>query len=264
MNDALPGPDAAKPPTAAGAVTSRIERLILEGSLRPGEPLLPERELPVRLGVSRPTVRLALKDLESRGLLTSREGRGARVAQLAPATITDPLIRLLSERGEVADDYLEFRDTVETAASAMAAMRANDVDLDRIRACAERIERAHVTADPQEEAEADADLHAAIYEASHNLVLLQIMHALSAVLQSDVLNNRARLFAIPQIRDLLRDQHMAIAGAILERRPEDAREAAHAHLSYLRRTMRELSDAEARLDLSRRRRDGGGLTPPRA
>ena len=71
---------------------------------------------------------------------------GARVAQLAPATITDPLIRLLSERGEVADDYLEFRDTVETAASAMAAMRANDVDLDRIRACAERIERAHVTA----------------------------------------------------------------------------------------------------------------------
>ena len=81
---------------------------------------------------------------------------------------------------------------------------------------------------------------------------------------TDVLNNRARLFAIPQLRDLLRDQHMAIAGAILERRPEDAREAAHAHLSYLRRTMRELSDAEARLDLSRRRRDGGGLTPPRA
>lgn len=54
MNDALPGPDAAKPPTAAAAVTARIERLILEGSLRPGEPLLPERELALRLGCRAP------------------------------------------------------------------------------------------------------------------------------------------------------------------------------------------------------------------
>lgn len=263
MNDALPGPDAAKPPTAAAAVTARIERLILEGSLRPGEPLLPERELALRLGVSRPTVRLALKDLESRGLLTSKEGRGARVAQLAAASITDPLIRLLAERGEVADHYLEFRDTVESAASAMAAMRANDVDLDRIRACAERIERAHVTADPQEEAEADADLHAAIYEASHNLVLLQIMQALSSLLRSDVLQNRARMFSIPAIRDKLRDQHLTIADAILTRRPDDARAAAHAHLGFLRDAIRDLAGAEARLDLSRRRLDGGGLTVPR-
>ena len=51
------------------------------------------------------------------------------IVTIRPETTVAESIRLLSERGEVADDYLEFRDTVETAASAMAAMRANDVEV---------------------------------------------------------------------------------------------------------------------------------------
>lgn len=243
----------------AEAVARHIEKLILEGALRPGKYLLPERELAARLNVSRPTLRDGLKLLEDRGLLIAEPGRGTRIAPLGAAAITDPLIALLSTSPELADDYLEFRDVVECSAAALAAERGNDIDRQKITDCLFAIEAAHDDADPTDEAEADAALHLAIYEASHNLVLLQIMRALSGILRSDVIQNRNRMFTIPETRELLRDQHRDIAQAILNRDPEGARRATHEHLAYIRRAAREIRRAEEKLGQSLRRRSGGGL-----
>ncbi|MBU2956069.1 FCD domain-containing protein [Paracoccus sp. 1_MG-2023] len=249
-----------RPPKAAAQTAQHIEQLILEGTLTPGEQLAPERDLAERLGVSRPTLRDALRMLTDRGLLT-RRARGVEVAQLGGA-LRDPLMEMLT-RAEVADDYLEFREVVESEAAAMAANRATDIDRQRLRDCIEAIEAAHARNEPDAEAQADADLHVAVYEASHNLVLLQIMRALSGSLRSDVLQNRQRLFTIPQVRDILRDQHMAIAAAIVAGDADAARDAAHDHLQYLRKALREIREAEAKLDLSLRRLKGGGLSASR-
>ena len=71
-----------KPERAADSVARHLETLILEGSLRPGEALLPERDLALALEVSRPTLREALKMLADRGLLEPVRVRGIRVASL--------------------------------------------------------------------------------------------------------------------------------------------------------------------------------------
>lgn len=254
MNDS-----AVKPARAAEAAARHIEKLILEGALRPGEYLLAERELAARLNVSRPTLRDALRLLDDRGLVTAERGRGTRIGALGSAAITDPLIALLAASPEVADDYLEFRDVVESQAAALAATRANDIDRQMIADCLRAVDAAHEGADPDDEAEADAALHLAIYEASHNLVLLQIMRALSDILRSDVIQNRSRMFTIPAIRELLRDQHRAIAQAILDGDAAAAGAAAHEHLAYIRRASREIREAEAKLGQSLRRLSGGGL-----
>lgn len=251
---------AVRPAKAADAVVKHIEELILEGSLRPGDRLLSERDLAQKLSVSRPTLRDALQELERNGLLTTKEGSGVKVAQLGVESISDPLITMLTKRSEVTDDYLEFRDVVESSAAAMAASRANAADRKHIRRRIEEIEKAHAAADPDAEAEADAKLHMAIYEASHNLVVLQIMRALSGNLRMDVLHNRRKLFTVPYVRDLLRDQHLAIARAIIDGSPDAARVAAHEHLSYIRRAAKEIRNAESQLDISLRRLESGGLT----
>lgn len=248
-----------RPERAAEAVARHIETLILEGSLAPDEGLLPERDLAGRLNVSRPTLRDGLRLLQDRGLLVGEKGRGLRVAPLGRAAITDPLLALLSERPEVEDDYLDFRDVVESHAAGLAAARATPLDRDRIAAALEGIETAHAAAIPDDEAEADAALHQAIYEASHNLVLLQIMRALSGSLRSNVARNRGRMFALARVRDHLRDQHRAIAAAILAADPDAARAAAHAHLAYVRRAARDIAEAQAQLETARRRQSGGGL-----
>lgn len=248
-----------RPHRAAEAVALHIETLILEGSLHPGEGLLPERDLAQRLNVSRPTLRDGLKLLQDRGLLVGEKGRGTRVAALGRAAITDPLLALLAQRPEVEDDYLDFRDVVESHAAALAAVRATDPDRDRIRAALDGIEAAHAAADPAAEAQADAVLHQAIYEASHNLVLLQIMRALGGNLRSNVAANRARLFTLPKVRDTLRDQHRAIGAAILGGDADAARAAAHGHLTYIRQAARDIAAATAHGDTARRRQSGGGI-----
>ncbi|MER2510677.1 FCD domain-containing protein [Amaricoccus sp.] len=244
----------------AGMNTARhIEDLILEGSLRPGESLLPEREMATRLNVSRPTVRQGIKLLEDKGLLVAEAGGGRVVAPLA-TSLTDPLIELLSSRADVVDDYLELRATLESMAASLAATRANEVDRETLRGCMERIDAAHGKADAHDEAEADADLHVAVYEASHNVVLLQIMRALSGLLREGVFHNRVKLYARPEVRDVLLDQHRAIFDGIMARDPEAAGKAAAGHMAYTQRVLSEIVAADARLEISLRRIDGGNIS----
>ena len=251
--------EAARGGNAAEATARRIENLILEGSLLPGEPLLPEREMAVRLAVSRPTLRQGIKMLEARGLLVAEAGGGRVVAPLA-TSITDPLIELMSTRIEVIDDYLELRATLERMAASLAAVRANDIDRATLAGCMERIDRAHAQADPHDEADADVDLHVAVYEASHNVVLLQVMRALSGMLRRGVFHNREKLYARPEVREVLLEQHRAIVGAVMDRDPVRAGAAAEEHMAYTKRVLEEIAAADARLEISLRRIDGGSLS----
>ncbi|WP_019997352.1 FCD domain-containing protein [Aureimonas ureilytica] len=235
-----------------------LEELVLEGSLAPGDLLLPERELAIRLSVSRPTLRLAIKIIEDRGLIRSvPEGR--IVAPIGRA-ITDPLMELMSAHGMVVDDYLEFRYTTERMAAELAARRANDVDRAQLKRCIDAIDAAHERGVEQDEADADVDLHIAVYEASHNLVVLHVMRALSGMLRTGIIENRGKLFQRPQTRDALRAQHRAIYEAIERGDAEAAGEAAEAHVRYTHDALREVNAAEARLHVSLRRSRGGRVS----
>lgn len=250
---------------AAEVVERHLEKLILEGALRPGDRLAAEREIAAELKVSRPSVRDGLKLLQDKGLVAAQPGGGTVVAPLG-GEITDPLVALLVSGEAVIDNYLEFRTLIEGAAARMAAERANRVDLEMLDACIARINRAHAGGDTAEEAEADLDLHIAIYEATHNLVLLHVMRALSSLLRSDVFQNRARLYARPKTRDLLLGQHRAIHAAIAAGDGDAAAAAAQAHLTYIRQAVQEIQAADEQLEVSLRRFDGGNvsLRPRRA
>lgn len=250
--------DAIKGASAAEMTARHIEALILEGSLRPGESLLPERELAQRLAVSRPTLRQGIRLLEDKGLLVPDAGGGRMVAPLG-ARMTDPLIELLATHAEVLDDYLEFRTTTERMAATLAAVRANEVDRARLTDCMAEIDAAHDSGDHRREAEADLELHVALYEASHNLVLLHIMRALSGMLRQGVIENREKLFSRPQTQEPLRAQHRAIYDAVMARDPEAAGRAAEAHIHYTRQALAEINAAEARLEISLRRIEGGQI-----
>lgn len=145
----------------------------------------------------------------------------------------------------------------------MAAERASRVDLQVLDACMARIDRAHALGDVSEKAEADLELHVAIYEATHNLVLLHVMRSLSALLRSEVFQNRARLYARPKVRDLLLEQHRAIHAAIAAGDGPAAAEAAQAHLTYVRQAAQEIQAAEEQLEVSLRRLEGGNIGPRR-
>ena len=249
--------DEIRPPRLAEAIAAHIERMILEGVLRPGERLASERDLAEKLDVSRPSLREALGQLEKRGLLVSGRG-GTTVAQfLAPLSM--PLAELYRDKPRVTADYLEYRGFIEAQAAKLAALRATDLDRKTIRGVVERLKHANTLEDPYEEALADADLHLAVYEASHNVVLLHVMRVFAELLHEGVFYNRDQLYRRHGTRPILLDQHLAIANAVLAGDVDRASHVADEHIRYTFNTIEEIRRDNERLEVSLRRLDRSDL-----
>ena len=222
-------------------VAAQLRGLVQEQRLQPGDRLPAERTLAVQLGVSRTALREAIAQLASQGLLTARVGGGTYVAEPAararqPAQ-ADPEYRF---------DVLEIRHALEGATAWHAALRATDEDRARIAQAFQTMMDAHGKDDPTGEAEADAAFHLSIAEASHNLVLLQVMRGLFELLQTNISQSREKLYTSARTFSPLSDQHREMMDAVLAGDPERARAAAHAHLEFVHTTLRTLDDNEAR------------------
>jgi len=218
-------------------VMRQIEGLILRGILRPGERLPSERELSDRMGVSRPSLREALADLQERGLLTSRAGAGVFVADVLGSAFSPALITLFSTHDEAVLDYLSFRRDMEGLAAQRAAQHGTDTDLKVIDTIFRKMELAHQKRNPKDEAQLDADFHLAIIEASHNIIMLHMMRSMYELLREGVFYNRGIMFKQRVTRDSLLDQHRAINDALQARDPEGARAAVAGHLDFVKQSL---------------------------
>ncbi|UFN46821.1 FadR family transcriptional regulator [Roseomonas sp. OT10] len=246
-----------RPPALADLVAERLERLILEGALGPGEKLAPERELSEKLGVSRPSLREALDRLERKGLVET--GRGGTVVAQFLSPLASPLAALLSTDGRVAEDYFEYRRLLEPQAAQLAAQRATPPDREALADCLAQMQAAHTAADPAAEAAADTRLHLLITESSHNLVLLHVQRVFSDLLRGGILSSREQFFHRDTVRDALLAQHRAIGEAILAGRAEAAEAAMREHIAFTAAVFHELRQQESRLSESLRKLGRGEM-----
>ena len=222
-----------QPEKISQSVVRQIEQLILRGILKPGERLPSERELSDRLGVSRPSLREALTELQASGLLTTRAGSGVFVGDVLGSAFSDTLVRLFAGHDEAVFDYIAFRRDMEGLAAERAATRGTDTDLKVIDTIFKKMEAAHSKRDPSEEAGLDADFHLSIIEASHNVIMLHMMRSMYQLLREGVFYNRQIMFKQRTTRDTLLDQHRAINDALQARDAEAARKAVEAHLGFV-------------------------------
>lgn len=251
-----------KPAKLADAIADHFRQLILEGTLQPGEKLLSERDLALRLDVSRPSLRDALDKLIEEGLLAADANGATFVSDAVGRSLRDPLVGLM-DSPEARIDVMELRAVIEAEAAALAAERASDLDRDLIRDRFEAMTSAHERQDVDEIALTDAEFHFAIYEASHNVMMMHVMRSLETVLRSNVYLNRRNLYEHRVQKDSQLAEHQAIYDAIMDRDPAQAREAARTHMTTALRTQREIHDAERRLQASIRRLERNDLVAPK-
>lgn len=234
-------------------VVRQVELLILRGILRPGERLPAERELAERLGVSRPSLREALADLQERGLVETRPGSGVYVADVLGSAFSPALVRLFRSHDEAVFDYLAFRRDMEGLAAERAARLGSDTDLAVVDAILKKMESAHQKRDPADEAQLDADFHLAIIEASHNVVMLHMMRSMYQLLREGVFYNRQVMFRQRMTREALLDQHRAINAALQARDPEGARAAVWRHLDFVQQALADQQKADRNEAIARQR-----------
>jgi len=242
-----------QPEKLSHGVIRQIESLILRGILRPGERLPSERELSERLGVSRPSLREALSELQDKGLLVSRANSGVYVADVLGSAFSGALVRLFSTHDEAVFDYIAFRRDMEGLAAERAARLGSDMDLRVIDTIFRKMETAHTKRDPTEEAGLDADFHLSIIEASHNVIMLHMMRSMYQLLREGVFYNRQIMFRQRTTRDMLLDQHRTINAALQARDPDAARRAVHTHLDFVQAALTDQHKADRNEAIARKR-----------
>ncbi|HHB9141034.1 TPA: pyruvate dehydrogenase complex transcriptional repressor PdhR [Klebsiella pneumoniae] len=240
-------------PKLSDVIEQQLEFLILEGTLRPGEKLPPERELAKQFDVSRPSLREAIQRLEAKALLLRRQGGGTFVQSRLWQSFSDPLVELLSDHPESQFDLLETRHALEGIAAYYAALRSNDEDRDRIRELHQAIERAQQSGDLDAESGAVVQYQIAVTEAAHNVVLLHLLRCMEPMLAQNVRQNFELLYARREMLPLVSNHRTRIFEAIMAGEPEQAREASHRHLAFIEEILLDRSREQSRRERSLRR-----------
>ena len=248
--------EAIRPRKISEIIARRLEAMILEGSLTPGQKMPPERELALQFEVSRPSLREALQKLEAKGLVNRRQGGGTFVSENIGISFADPLMQLFQTHSEFNYDLLEFRNALEEVAAHYAALRATAADHQMIEQAFEEWRAVHEEGkDEEKESELDWRFHLSIAEASHNAVLLHSMRAIYSMAKLTISSNLQYIYSAEHGRDDVMNQHLAIKNAIMARDPEAAQQSINNHLAFVEETLQESSRFESRSQRSLRRRN---------
>jgi GntR family transcriptional regulator, transcriptional repressor for pyruvate dehydrogenase complex len=161
-------------------VARQIERLILK-KLQPGDKLPSERELAETLGVSRSSIRDAIRSLELMGMVEPRQGAGTVVLEISAGSLVNPIANVLKHKGELISELLDFRKMLEPPLAARAATHAS---VEEISEMEEILERQQEKLRRGESAIAeDSEFHYSIALASRNSVVFKVLDTLMDLLR---------------------------------------------------------------------------------
>ena len=211
----------------------KIKNMIVSGELGPGDRLPREADLADRLGLSRNSLREAVRALSMIRVLDVRQGDGTYVTSLDPTVLLDALSFVVDfHRDDTVLQFFEVRRILEPAATALAAQRMTDSDIEKLQALLDEL-------GPEPTVDAlvanDLEFHRQIAAGAGNGVLCSLIEGLSAP------TSRARVWrgltqegAVSRTRE----QHQAIHEALAARQPELARSWATVHIAGVEEWLR--------------------------
>jgi len=220
-------PKLPRKPSVVDGVLRRIHELIRRGAELPAE-----RVLAKRLGVSRPSVREALRTLERMGVVDVRHGSGSRVAANGEDVLRSPLEYLIALDRPSIGELHETRELLEVHLAGRAAERRSPDDLAAIEAALAEM-RSNLK-NPKAVTDPDLRFHRAIAAAAHNRLLERVMNCLQGSIRGMI------DAAWPGNRSLRGTwkRHADIYDAVKRRSPADARRAMQRHMDDMTRELR--------------------------
>lgn len=212
------------PGSLAARIAERVEELITLEQLSPGDRLPPERDLAGMLGVSRPSLREAIRSLVANGRLAVRHGQGVFVE--APATTKRLTNSLRSDEHDL-DELYAMRDVLEVPAAGWAAKNSTEEGIARLEEAYEQLMEATRNGEDWNELQRlDAGFHEAVVRVAGNRFLLRTLGVLNEIMAAGMettLRHPGRL-------EKSAAEHERILNAIRDGDSRAARSAARAHI----------------------------------
>jgi GntR family transcriptional repressor for pyruvate dehydrogenase complex len=211
----------------------KIKQMITSGRVRPGEKLPREADLAAELGLSRNSLREAVKALSLINVLDVRQGDGTYATSLAPSLLLEALSFIVDfHRDDTVLEFLEVRRILEPAATALAAIRMPDEDRIEL---GKVLDAADASSPVEDFVAADLEFHRKIAVGSRNSVLASLVDNMSAP------TTRARVWrgmTEPRAQERTLAEHRAIYNAIMSRDADLARSWANVHIAGIESWLR--------------------------
>jgi GntR family transcriptional repressor for pyruvate dehydrogenase complex len=218
---------------ASNIVVDRLLGLVKAGRLVPGDRLPSERQLAEMFGVSRPTVREALRGLSVLGVVEIRHGGGVFVSRLSAADLLQPLTFFLSLEDVTVEKLYHARRVIEGEIAALAASHASNEDVAILEALIEEQKRALANAPRYRDV--DTEFHRKLAELADNPFLARAAQSLNILgLQFRKIASETPKVLSASVRD-----HLRIVDAVRASDADAARRAMADHMDCVLRTTRE-------------------------
>jgi GntR family transcriptional regulator, transcriptional repressor for pyruvate dehydrogenase complex len=219
---------------------SRFEQLILSGELSIGEKLPPERELALRLGVSRPVVHEGLVELAARGLVAIRPRKGTVVNDFRKEGSLALLNSLVNYQGgldpALLENLLDMRTLFETEVARLAARHRTDAQLQAIGAVLEAEKAAR--GDMARFSALDFDFHHALAMASGNDLYTLLLNSFRQIYR----HLAGQFYSLPRVARAVLTFHEDILAAVEQQNADAAAEAMGRMLDHGRQRLHQVID----------------------
>lgn len=229
--------------TIGDAIVEQLKDLIIQGELRPGDRLPPEIDLAKKLGVSRPSVREALRALTALGLI-ERSHEGTFVRPDEHKLFVEPFSYLVTLKKITFSELFETRRALETELAGLAAERADADDIQKMRLALERM--ANHADESDVFVASNVAFHMAVAEAAKNRVLCQMWHAV----RGEIVQTQLQGACLSEVVQQSIGDHERILKAIQQRNRTKAIRAMTRHLNNVQKGVahRVVSEIEIRPD----------------
>lgn len=189
--------------------------MIKNGTLKPGDKLLPVHQLAEQFQVGRSAVREALSALRAMGLIEMKQGEGTYVRNFDPSSLTKSLNNKLLMKKEDILNLLEVRKVLEVGAVRAALAKRTEANLQNMKQWLD--EMAKSIGDENAGEKADFHFHMGIAESSHNNILLELMNHVSEMIAETIgESRRIILYGEQTTSERLLEEHQSIYDAVLK------------------------------------------------
>ena len=212
--------------SAVAQSINQVREMLASGALKPGQQLPAERALASLLGVSRPTVREAIRALSFMGVVETRLGSGTYVSAHSGEAVGDMLSFVIHASHDTLTDLVEVRLHLEVAAAEIAARMIANAALDSLTRLLEDGKRS--LRDASTFARLDLEFHRQVAKAAGNEVLARLLLSVSAL----GLQRRVSTARSINLRRVSLDEHIQILAALRRRDPVAAREEMRSHMDH--------------------------------
>lgn len=210
-------------------VIKYIQGQIISGELKPGDKLPPQDKFAKQLGVSRVTLREALKGLNTLGLIHIKQGGGTYIKEVTPDLFMQPMVPVMMSNENVME-IIEARLYVELGTVHLCSMNRDQRILGKIQKTLIDMEKSLEDEDPNLFTSSDLHFHLAIGEGSGNSILMKILE----IIQDILYQQQKKINIYPQVRKESYKDHQRIYQFIKGQDGEKGQQAMLKHLNKVK------------------------------